>query len=72
VPGAGGLSLRRKAVYRVRAGIARWSHRLAWLAARLERPQLYLAWARAAYVVYEGLAYARGRLAPLFERIERR
>ena len=44
---------------------------MAWLAARTGRPQVYLGWARRAYAVYEGLTYHRGRLAPLFDRMER-
>ena len=40
-------------------------------AAATGRPQVYVGWARQAYVVYEGLTYCRGRLAPLFDRIER-
>ncbi|WP_207101109.1 Coenzyme F420 hydrogenase/dehydrogenase, beta subunit C-terminal domain [Paracoccus shandongensis] len=70
-PGAKGIGWRRKLVYRTRAAISRGSHRMAWLAARTGRPQIYLAWARWAYAVYEGLTYHRGRLAPPFDRIER-
>lgn len=65
------LPLRRKLIYRSRAATARWSHRMAWAAARLGRPGVYLRWARAAYAFYEGLTYSRGRLAPLFKRLER-
>ena len=70
-PQAKGIGWRRKLVYRTRAAISRDSHRMAWLAARTGRPQLYLGWARRTYAVYEGLTYDRGRFAPLFSRIER-
>lgn len=70
-PSAEGIGWRRKLVYRTRAAVSRGSHRMAWIAARTGRPQVYLAWARQAYAVYEGLTYQRGRLAPLFDRIER-
>lgn len=71
-PSAAGLSLRRRLVYRTRAAISRWSHSMARLACRSGRPGLYTGWARRAYAVYEGLTYDRGRLAPLFARLERR
>jgi coenzyme F420-reducing hydrogenase beta subunit len=70
-PSAAGIGWRRKLVYRTRAAISRGSHRIARLAAATGRPQVYVGWARQAYVVYEGLTYCRGRLAPLFDRIER-
>ena len=70
-PSAAGIGWRRKLVYRTRAAISRGSHRMARLAAATGRPQVYVGWARQAYVVYEGLTYCRGRLAPLFDRIER-
>lgn len=54
----------------LRGPSAWWSHRVAWLAALLDRPQLYIGWARTAYVVYEGLTYSRGRLGRLFDRME--
>ena len=37
----------------------------------LHMPWIYLAWARAAYVVYQGLTYSRGRLGAALDRIER-
>ncbi|WP_112872794.1 Coenzyme F420 hydrogenase/dehydrogenase, beta subunit C-terminal domain [Paracoccus endophyticus] len=71
-PSRAGLSARRRAVYRSRAAISAWSHRMARLAAVTGRPGLYVGWARRAYAVYEALTYRRGPLAPLFDRIERR
>lgn len=70
-PSAAGIGWRRKLVYRTRAAISRGSHRMARLAAATGRPQIYVGWARQVYGVYEGLTYCRGRLAPLFDRIER-
>jgi coenzyme F420-reducing hydrogenase beta subunit len=70
-PAAGGLPLRRRAVYRMRAWIARWSHRAAWLAARTGRPLLYVAGARAALHLYRALTYSAGRLGRLFDRVDR-
>jgi len=61
-PRASGLPLRRKLVYRSRAVIARWSHRLAWAAHRTGRPGLYLRPARAALGIYGALAWGHGRL----------
>ena len=46
-----------------------WSHRVFALARRLGRPGLYLAWARAALAAYQGLAYSRGRLGRLADRL---
>ena len=71
-PSRAGLSARRRAVYRSRAAISAWSHRMARLAAVTGRPGLYVGWARRVYAIYEGLIYRRGPLAPLFDRIERR
>lgn len=67
-PGVGDLPLRRRLVYRTRAAIARWSHRLAWLAHRLDRPGLYLHPARAALGLYGGLAWGHGRIGAWVDR----
>ena len=68
-PQARGLPLRRRLVYRARAGIAVWSHRVFRLARALRMPGLYLAWARTALAVYQALAYSRGRLGRLADRL---
>lgn len=68
-PTKGDLPLRRRLVYRTRAAIARWSHRLAWLAHRTDRPALYLRPARAALVVYGALTWGHGRLGQAFDRL---
>jgi coenzyme F420-reducing hydrogenase beta subunit len=68
-PNARSASPRRKLIYRQRAFITAWSHRLFWLARRTHQPWLYLRWARAATAVYHGLAYSRGRLGRIVERV---
>ncbi len=70
-PDASGIPVRRKLIYRTRAGISAGSHRMARLALRMG-PAVYLRWAWASYRVYEGLTYARGRFGPAFDWMERR
>jgi coenzyme F420-reducing hydrogenase beta subunit len=69
-PLARALPLRRRLVYRMRHHIAVWSRRMARLARRLGRPRLYTGWAQAALAVYHGLAYSRGGLGRLADRLE--
>jgi coenzyme F420-reducing hydrogenase beta subunit len=69
-PGADGLPLRRKLVYRMRAGIARWSHRIAWFTALMGVPRLYIGWARTCLHIYRALAYSAGPLGRLFDQVE--
>ena len=64
------LSLRRKLVYRLRAHIARWSHRMFYLARALHWPRFYLGWARSIASLYGGLVYSRGRAGAFFDRCE--
>jgi hypothetical protein len=42
--------------------IAAWSHRVFWLANVLERPQIYVGWARVTLAAYQALAYSRAPL----------
>lgn len=70
-PGAAGLSWRRKRIYRTRAAISRWSHKMARLASALAAPWLYTRWARVALAYYQGLTYSRGRWGRLFDQAER-
>ena len=63
--------VRRRRLYEIRARLSRWSHRMMWLARRLDWPRLYLGWARAALAVYHGAAYGRGPLAPLIAAYDR-
>lgn len=72
VPATSAIPRRRKLVYRMRWLISTWSHRVFWLARRLRRPGVYVRWARAAVTTYHALAYSRGRLGALVERIGRR
>lgn len=61
-PSKQGLLLRRKLVYRMRAGISRWSPRV-YLAAR--RFGGYRRWAQASLALYQALTYGRGALGKL-------
>jgi len=70
-PDARGVPPRRKLIYRMRAFITAWSHRVSWLAARTGRPELYIRWARASVSVYHGLAYSRGKVGELVDRLRR-
>jgi coenzyme F420-reducing hydrogenase beta subunit len=63
------LSIRRKLIYRSRALIAAWSHRVFWFARLTRRPGIYIRWARGASAVYHGLAYSRGKLGRIIERL---
>lgn len=71
-PEARGLPLRRKLVYRMRAWIARWSHRASWAAARIGVPAIYVWWAQAALYVYRALTYSAGKLGAWIDTLERR
>ncbi|MFO1143710.1 MAG: Coenzyme F420 hydrogenase/dehydrogenase, beta subunit C-terminal domain [Amaricoccus sp.] len=68
-PRATALPLRRRLVYRLRAQIARWSHRIFWLARTLRQPQLYLAWARTSLALYHAIAWSRGPLGRVIDRL---
>jgi len=65
------LSIRRKLIYRMRFWISAWSHRIFWVARLIHLPELYLRWAFAALTVYHGLAYSRGKLGQLMEKLIR-
>lgn len=71
-PSAAGLSWRRKLVYRMRAHIAAWSHRMAALAHRTGRPRIYTQWGRWALTIYQALTYSRGPLGEWLDRLEQR
>ena len=63
------MPARRKLIYRMRMAISRWSVR-AYRAARVLRWRgLYTGWARLALAAYHGLAYSRGRLGKLVDRV---
>ncbi len=63
------LPFRRRLIYRMRAAISAWSHRMFWLARRVGRPGVYVRWARAASTAYHGVAYSRGRLGRVVDRV---
>lgn len=67
-PDASSLPLRRKAVYRIRAAISRWSHRVFALARFLHMPAIYIGWARPALGLYQAITYSRGGLGRLIDR----
>jgi len=71
-PGALHLPFRRKLIYVMRHGMSVWSHRVFWLARRTRSPKLYIVWARTVLAVYQGLAYSRGRVGTLVERLNLR
>ena len=70
-PSGGGLPLRRRAIYRMRAAISASSHRLFAVSRRLQVESLYTKPARLLLAVYQGLTYSRGRMGALFDRLER-
>jgi hypothetical protein len=63
------MPLRRKLVYRMRAAIARWSHRMFRLARALHAPRLYTAWARSVLRLYQSVTWSRGRLGAILDRL---
>jgi coenzyme F420-reducing hydrogenase beta subunit len=67
-PEAQTLSIRRKLIYRMRSLISASSHHVFWYARRIDRPQVYVRWARAALNAYRALAYSEGPLADLVRR----
>jgi coenzyme F420-reducing hydrogenase beta subunit len=69
-PSVARLTWRRRLVYRMRAAIARSSHRIAWLARLLGMPAIYTGWARASLGLYRALTYSHGRLGGWFDRLE--
>ena len=68
-PARTALPLRRRLVYRLRARIARDSHRMARLARRLHRPALYTRWAATMLTLYRALAWSHGRLGAAIDRV---
>lgn len=70
-PSRAGITARRRLVYRMRAIIAKWSHRVAWLARRLDIPGLYVRWARLMLAAYQALTYSRGSIGRACDAIER-
>jgi coenzyme F420-reducing hydrogenase beta subunit len=63
------LAARRMVIYAMRQQISAWSHRMFWLARRLHRPVLYIGWARMALAAYHGIAYSRGIIGRIADRL---
>jgi len=70
VPDAAGLPFRRKLIYVMRYQISAWSHRMFRLARIMKRPIIYIGWARTVLALYHGLAYSRGRVGLIVERLK--
>ena len=68
-PGARSLGWRRRAIYRMRRSIARWSHSAFWMARTVRWPALYVAWARVVLRIYQALAYSRGPLGRALDKL---
>ncbi|WP_371112241.1 Coenzyme F420 hydrogenase/dehydrogenase, beta subunit C-terminal domain [Rhizobium sp. RCC_161_2] len=64
-----GLRARRMMIYAMRYAISLWSHRVFWLARLLRWPGLYLVWARSMLTCYHSLAYSRGALGRMLDRL---
>jgi coenzyme F420-reducing hydrogenase beta subunit len=58
----------RKLIYRMRYLISAESHRAFRFARLLQKPQLYLRWARTLLAVYHGLAYHQGKFSEMKKR----
>jgi coenzyme F420-reducing hydrogenase beta subunit len=69
IPDSKSLPFRRKLIYRMRAMITAWSHRLFLLAKVTGRQDMYIRWAYGAVAIYHGLAYSRGKIGALVERL---
>jgi coenzyme F420-reducing hydrogenase beta subunit len=63
------VSARRRLIYRMRSSISAWSHRVFRFARRTGAARLYIAWASAVGGIYHALAYPRGRIDKIAERI---
>ncbi len=70
-PRRAGLPLRRRAIYRLRSAISAASHPLFALSRRTGRRALYERPTRLLLTIYQALAYSRGRLGALVDRLER-
>jgi coenzyme F420-reducing hydrogenase beta subunit len=64
-----GLTTRRMIIYAMRHRISAWSHRMFWLARRMHWPAFYIGWARAALALYQGIAYSRGVVGRIADRL---
>lgn len=53
------LNLKRKLIYRLRAGISVWSSRIFRIASHVRKPRLYISWAWIVLTIYQFAAYGR-------------
>lgn len=67
----GGLPVRRRTTYAMRAFITAWSHRVFLTARSLRWPALYIRWARLMAGIYAGVTYSRGPVGAWADRLER-
>jgi coenzyme F420-reducing hydrogenase beta subunit len=58
----------RKIIYRLRYFISASSHRVLRFARQLQKPQVYIFWARLATAVYHGFAYHHGKFSEMRKR----
>ena len=63
------VALRRMIIYVMRHQISAWSHRVFRLARYLHWPRLYIVWARTALILYHGIAYSRGMIGKIADRL---
>ena len=63
------LPVRRKLIYRIRAHISAASHPIFRLSRAVGRPGLFLGWGRLVLTVYHALAYSRGRLGRVVDKL---
>jgi coenzyme F420-reducing hydrogenase beta subunit len=68
-PNARNISRQRKLIYRMRYYISAWSHRIFWLAKKMNKPNLYIGWAKLAAATYHGLAYHKGKVGEMVMRL---
>ncbi|UAX98235.1 Coenzyme F420 hydrogenase/dehydrogenase, beta subunit C-terminal domain (plasmid) [Ensifer adhaerens] len=69
MPKRGGLETRRMVIYWLRSSISEGSHRVFWLARSLNAPRIYLCWASSMLALYQGVAYSRGWLGAIVDRL---
>ncbi len=62
-------SPRRRIIYRTRAHISKWSHRMYRASSLLKWAGLYCVWARSATAFYHGFAYSRGKFGRWVDRL---
>lgn len=59
---------KRRKIYLMRYIIAKWSHRVFWVARKTHMPSIYLTWARISTAVYHGIVYHNGNTKEMKKR----